>query len=155
MGGDGGGEGRRHLNSCLPEDLLAAQGAGHADHRVLRGEVAGGEGGSSGGGRGGGVTGVVGVVMVVTRVVGRAPDKFNLFKPYLKTIQILANNFWLKNAQTYNNLFLPFCLCLGVCLCVYFFVCLCLYVCIFLPLHLHFLFVQIALHGVLPASEIF
>ena len=29
----------------------------------------------------------------------RAPDKFNPFKPYLKTIQILADSLWLKNAK--------------------------------------------------------
>ena len=55
------------------------------------------------------------------QVTGRAPDKFNPFKPYLKTIQILADNFLLKNAHyTIISLFLFFCFCLDVCLCLYF-----------------------------------
>ena len=38
------------------------------------------------------------------RPKSRAPDKFNPFKPYLKTTQILADNLWLQNAKIYNNL---------------------------------------------------
>ena len=53
-------------------------------------------------------------------IVDRAPDKFNLFKPYLKTIQILADSFWLKNAKIYNNLLVLVFMSMSVCLCLYF-----------------------------------
>ena len=56
----------------------------------------------------------------------RAPDKFNPFKPYLKTIQILADSLWLKNAKIYNNLSVFFVF-MSVCESVsVFLVCLCL-----------------------------
>ena len=47
---------------------------------------------------------VVVVVVEVVVVVVRAPDKFNPFRPYLKIIHIIADNFQLKNAKIYNNM---------------------------------------------------
>ena len=48
-----------------------------------------------------------------------APDKFNPFKPYLKTIQILAESWGPKNAKIYNDPSVFVFLSMSVCLCLY------------------------------------
>ena len=58
-------------------------------------------------------------------LLGRAPDKFNPFKQYLKTFQIFTDSLWLKNAKIYNNMSVCIFLSMSVCLCLYLFVCFC------------------------------